>query len=71
MMAIFINPENEEVCYKNFGSSQSFFRLSQDELEKNTLTNYEGLLTKFSADFGQWEVSSVTTEEVLTFLRFD
>ena len=39
--------------------------------KKNTLTNYEGLLTKFSADFGEWEVSSVTIEEVLTFLRFD
>ena len=35
------------------------------------LTNYEGLLTRFSADFGEWEVSSVTIEEVLTFLRFD
>lgn len=32
------------------------------------MINYEGLLAKFSSDFGHREISSITTEETLTFL---
>jgi integrase/recombinase XerD len=44
------------------------YRLPQDELEKNTVRNYEYLLTGFTAQFGDRERESLTSEEILSFL---
>jgi len=42
--------------------------VSQSAFKKNTLKTYQSILSKLTAQFGERDVSSLTAEEVLSFL---
>lgn len=42
--------------------------VSQASFKKNTLRTYQSVLSKFSAQFGERELDSVTPDEILSFL---
>jgi integrase len=49
--------------------NQIVSRLSQDQLKKNTLKNYDFLFTRFSEEFCDREMESITSDEILRFLN--
>jgi site-specific recombinase XerD len=42
--------------------------VSQAPFKKNTLRTYQSVLSKFSAQFGERDLDSVTPDEILSFL---
>lgn len=49
-------------------ATRSFLDYHRMNSKKNTLRNYHHLLTEFSAQFGDRETESLTSEEILSFL---
>ena len=49
-------------------SHQSFSRVPEDELKKNTINSYRITLSKFSDVFGDRQLDAISSEEILTFL---
>ena len=49
-------------------ATRSFLDYHRMNSKKNTLRNYVHLLTEFSAQFGDREAESMTSEEILSFL---
>jgi len=49
-------------------ATRSFLDYHRMNSKKNTLRNYVHLLTEFSAQFGDREADSLTSEEILSFL---
>ncbi|MBW2581106.1 MAG: tyrosine-type recombinase/integrase, partial [Deltaproteobacteria bacterium] len=47
---------------------QSFSRVPEDELKKNTINSYRITLSKFSDVFGNGQLDAISSEEILTFL---
>jgi site-specific recombinase XerD len=45
-----------------------FYQLSEDECKKNTLKNYEYVLTKFKRYFNDIELSSITSDDIFDFM---
>jgi integrase/recombinase XerD len=49
-------------------SHQSFSRVPEDEPKKNTISSYRITLSKFNDVFGNRQLDSISSEEILTFL---
>jgi len=64
----FHNPQPKEVRHEDFPVRHPFFQLPADECEKNTLRNYEFILGNFQAHFGDIDLSTVTSEDILAFM---
>jgi hypothetical protein len=57
------------VQHESIKSHPFVSRVSQGQFEeKNTLKNYEFLFTRFSDEFGDRELESITPDEILSFL---
>ena len=56
-----VNNENSQV-------RRSFFQLPGDEFEKNTIWNFEFVLGNLQENFGDAEMSSITSADVLDFM---
>ena len=42
--------------------------VSQSSFKKNTIRTYQSILSKLTAQFGERELDSLTSEEILSFL---
>ena len=49
-------------------SHQSLSRVPEDEPKKNTINSYKISLSRFSNDLGDWQLDSISSEEILPFL---
>ena len=52
----------------NYWKPQNFFDYQRMNAKKNTLRNYKFVLNKFESYFGNIELTSITTENILPFL---
>jgi len=48
-------------------SFENFYNYQRLNVKKNTLRNYEFILDNFQNHFGDIELSSITSEDILTF----
>ena len=65
---LFLNPCPKEVQHDGISRCYELHGLSADEREKNTIRTYDHLLTNFQNHFGDIDLSSITSEQILTFL---
>jgi integrase len=56
------------VSHESRTSHQSFSRVPEDEPKKNTINSYRITLSRFSYDFGDRQLDSISSEEILPFL---
>lgn len=54
--------------YENLSRYPQLAGVSQAPFKKNTLRTYQSVLSKFSAQFGERDLNSITTDEILSFL---
>ena len=47
---------------------RTFLQLPEDECKKNTLQNYEFILSHFQSHFGDIDLSTITSEDILSFM---
>ena len=62
-----INP-TKEVPYESLSRNPVLAGVSQASFKKNTLRTYQSVLSKFSAQFGERDLNSITPDEILSFL---
>ena len=53
---------------KVFECVTHFFNYQQMNVKKNTLKNYEFILNNFQDYFGDIKLSSITSEDIVTFM---
>ena len=56
------------MSYESRTSYETFQRVSKDESKKNTISSYRITLSKFDDVFGNRQLDSISSEEILTFL---
>jgi integrase/recombinase XerD len=58
----------KEVNNEKLPVHHSFLQLPEDESKKNTLRNYEFVLDNFQKHFGDTDLLSITSEDILDFM---
>ena len=64
----FLLNRKKEVSHESRTGCKCFQGVPEDELKKNTINSYRMALFKFSDVFGNRQLSSISSEEILTFL---
>ncbi|NDY71477.1 hypothetical protein DO021_02820 [Desulfobacter hydrogenophilus] len=54
--------------HENIKCNRHFSWLSKNEFKKNTIKNYQLFLTGFKKDYGNSEISKITSEDIMGFL---
>ena len=54
--------------YESLSRNPVLAGVSQASFKKNTLRTYQSVLSKFSAQFGERDLNSITPDEILSFL---
>jgi site-specific recombinase XerD len=57
-----------EVKNENLSGNRIVQRLSQHQLKKNTVKNYDFVFNQFKDEFGDRLVDAITPDEILSFL---
>jgi len=56
------------VAYESLSRNPALAGVSQASFKKNTLRTYQSVLSKFSAQFAERDLDSITPDEILIFL---
>ncbi len=65
-----VKPKNQkEVSHENFSSRKNLDRVSRYQLKKNTVRAYRWIINKFCNDFGEEELTELSSEKIRQFLN--